>query len=182
MLLTNLSLRNRTTVAVLGLIIVLLGSYSYLKLPREAFPDVPIPHILVTAMYEGVAPEDVETAVTMKIEKELTGIRGVKEVRSSSLEGMSMIDVEFTPDVPTDVALQRVRDRVDLAKGELPVDAEEPIITEINFAELPIMLVSISGDLSPVQLKAIADNLQDIVETVPGVLKVEVLGTVSTMS
>ncbi len=176
MLLTDLSLRNRTTVAVLGLIIVLLGGYSYLKLPREAFPDVPIPHILVSAMYEGVSPEDVETAVTMKIEKELTGIRGVKEVRSSSLEGMSMIDVEFTPDVPTEVALQRVRDRVDLAKGELPQAVEEPIIKEINVAEFPIMLVSISGDVSPVQLKTIADELQDQLEIVPGVLKVDVLG------
>ena len=176
MLLTDLSLRNRTTVAVLGLLIILLGSYSYLKLPREAFPDVPIPHILVTAMYEGVSPEDVETAVTMKIEKELTGIRGVKEVRSSSAEGMSMIDVEFTPNVPTEVALQRVRDRVDLAKGELPQAVEEPIIKEINVAEFPIMLVSISGDVSPVQLKTIADELQDQLEIVPGVLKVEVLG------
>ncbi len=145
-------------------------------MPREAFPDIPIPHILVTTMYEGVSPEDIETSVTMKIEKELNGIRGVKEIRSSSAEGLSMIDVEFTPDVRSDVALQRVRDRVDIAKGELPMDAEEPVIKEINFAEFPIMLVSISGDVSPVQLKEIADTLQDTLEAVPGVLKVDVLG------
>ncbi len=176
MLITDTSIRNRTTVAVLGLIIILMGGYSYLSLPREAFPDIPIPHILVTTMYEGVSPEDIETSVTMKIEKELNGIRGVKEIRSSSAEGLSMIDVEFTPDVRSDVALQRVRDRVDIAKGELPMDAEEPVIKEINFAEFPIMLVSISGDVSPVQLKEIADTLQDTLEAVPGVLKVDVLG------
>jgi len=176
MLITDTSIRNRTTVAVLGLIIILMGGYSYLSLPREAFPDIPIPHILVTTMYEGVSPEDIETSVTMKIEKELNGIRGVKEIRSSSAEGLSMIDVEFTPDVQSDVALQRVRDRVDIAKGELPTDAEEPVIKEINFAEFPIMLVSISGDVSPVQLKEIADTLQDTLEAVPGVLKVDVLG------
>ena len=176
MLITDVAIRNRTTVAVLGLIIILLGGYSYLSLPREAFPDIPIPHILVSTMYEGVSPEDIETSVTMKIEKELSGIRGVKEVRSSSAEGLSMIDVEFTPDVPTEVALQRVRDRVDMAKGELPRDAEDPMIKEINLAEFPIMLISISGDVSPVQLKEIADNLEDALETVPGVLKVEVLG------
>jgi len=176
MLITDHAIRNRTTVAVLGLIIILLGGYSYLSLPREAFPDIPIPHILVSTMYEGVSPEDIETSVTMKIEKELSGIRGVKEIRSSSAEGLSMIDVEFTPDVPTDVALQRVRDRVDMAKGDLPRDAEEPAIKEINLAEFPIMLISISGDVSPVQLKEIADNLEDALETVPGVLKVEVLG------
>jgi multidrug efflux pump len=176
MLITDTSIRNRTTVAVLGLIIILMGGYSYLSLPREAFPDIPIPHILVTTMYEGVSPEDIETSVTMKIEKELNGIRGVKEIRSSSAEGLSMIDVEFTPDVQSDVALQRVRDRVDIAKGELPMDAEEPVIKEINLAEFPIMLVSISGDVSPVQLKEIADTLQDTLEAVPGVLKVDVLG------
>jgi len=176
MLVSNVAIRNRTTIAVLGLIIVILGGYSYLALPREAFPDIPIPYILISTFYEGVSPEDVETSVTMKIEKELTGIRGVKEVVSSSLEGMSMISVEFTPDVPSDIALQRVRDRVDKAKGELPRDAEDPVIKEINVAEFPIMYVSISGDVSPVQLKVIADDLQDALETVPGVLKVEVAG------
>jgi len=154
-----------------------MGGYSYLSLPREAFPDIPIPQILVSTMYEGVSPEDIETSITMKIEKELNSIRGVKEIRSSSAEGLSMIDVEFNPDVPTEVALQRVRDRVDIAKGELPMDAEEPTIKEINFAEFPIMLISISGDVSPVQLKEIADTLQDTLETVPGVLKVNVMGT-----
>lgn len=176
MLLTDLAIKNRTTIAVLGLIIVILGVFSYLSLPREAFPDIPIPYILISTFYEGVAPEDIETSITMKIEKELTGIRGVKEVVSSSSEGMSMISVEFTPDVPTEVALQRVRDRVDLAKAELPEEADEPVIKEINIAEMPIMYVSISGDVSPVQLKAIADELQDQIETVPGVLKVDIAG------
>ncbi len=176
MLLTDVAIKNRTTVAVLGLIVVVMGTYSYVTLPREAFPDIPIPHILISTAYEGVSPEDMETSVTMKIEKELNGIRGVKEIRSSSAEGLSMIDVEFTPDVRSDVALQRVRDRVDIAKGELPVDAEEPVIKEINLAEFPIMLISISGDVSPVQLKEIADRVQDALEAVPGVLKVDVLG------
>ncbi len=176
MLITDLAIKNRTTIGVLGLIIILIGGTSYLSLPREAFPDIPVPHIMVTTTYEGVSPEDMETSVTMKIEKELNGIRGVKEIRSSSAEGMSMIDVEFTPDVPTEVALQRVRDRVDIAKGELPVDAEDPMIKEINFAEMPIMYIGISGDISPVQLKEIADTLQDALEMIPGVLKVEVLG------
>lgn len=176
MLLTDLSIRNRTTVAVLGVIIVLLGIYSYVTLPREAFPDIPIPYITITTIYEGVSPEDVETSVTMKIEKELSGIRDVEEVVSTSAEGMSMISVEFTPDVPSEVALQRVRDRVDQARGELPQEVEEPVIREINVEEIPIMQISIAGDVSPFQLKEIADELEDQLEMVPGVLKVEVRG------
>jgi len=176
MLLTDVAIKNRTTIAVLTLIIILLGGSSYLTLPREAFPDIPVPYILVTTPYEGVSPEDIETSVTMKIEKELKGVRGAKEITSSSSEGLSMISVEFTPDVPSDEALQRVRDRVDLAKGDLPDEAQEPVIKEINLAEMPIMTISISGDVSPVQLKVIADQLQDEIETVPGVLKVDILG------
>ncbi|MDQ7779231.1 MAG: efflux RND transporter permease subunit [Planctomycetota bacterium] len=176
MIIIDTAIRNRTTVAVLGLAIVVIGVYCYMTLPREAFPDVPIPFILVTTNYEGVSPEDVETSVTMKIEKELSGIRGVKEVRSSSAEGLSLISVEFTPDVPSEMALQRVRDRVDMAKGDLPEDADDPVIKEINLAEFPIMLVSVAGDVSPVQLKEIADNLQDALEAVPGVLKVNLSG------
>jgi len=176
MLLTDLSIRNRTTVAVLGVIIILLGVYSYVTLPREAFPDIPIPFITITTIYEGVSPQDVETAITMKIEKELSGIRDVEEVISSSAEGMSLISVEFTPDVPSEVALQRVRDRVDLARGELPQEVEEPILREINISEMPIMNIGISGDVSPFQLKEIADEMEDRLEMVPGVLKVEVRG------
>ncbi|MBN1975458.1 MAG: efflux RND transporter permease subunit [Sedimentisphaerales bacterium] len=176
MLLTDVAIKNRTTIAVIGIIIVLAGSYSYMTLPREAFPDIPIPQIMISTMHEGVSPEDIETSITMKIEKELNSISGVKEITSSSAEGMSLISVEFTPDVPTNVALQRVRDRVDRAKGELPTDAEDPIISEINLAEMPIMYISISGDVSPVQLKGIADKLQDQIEMVPGVLKVEISG------
>ena len=176
MLLTDVAIKNRTTVTVLGLIILILGTYSYLTLPRESFPDIPVPFISVSTLYEGVSPEDIETSVTMKIEKELKGVRGSKEITSSSAEGLSLISVEFNPNVPADVALQRVRDRVDIATGELPDAADEPIISEINFAEMPIMYISISGDVSPVQLKLMADKLQDAIETVPGVLKADILG------
>jgi multidrug efflux pump len=176
MLITDVAIKNRTTVAVLGLIIVVTGVYSYVTLPREAFPDIPVPYIMVSTTYEGVSPEDIETSVTLKIEKELNGIRGVKEIRSSSAEGLSMISVEFNPDVPSEAALQRVRDRVDKAKSELPTEAEDPVLKEINFAEFPIILVCVSGDVSPFQLKEIAENLQDILEAVPGVLKVEISG------
>ncbi len=176
MLITDLAIKNRTTIAVLTFIIIVIGTYSYVTLPREAFPDIPVPQIMVTTSYEGVSPEDIESSVTMKIEKELKGIRGLKEITSSSSEGLSLISVEFTPDVPTEVALQRVRDRVDLAQGDLPEDAQDPVIKEINFAEFPIMLISIAGDVSPVQLKIMADDLKDALETVPGVLKVDIQG------
>jgi len=176
MILTDVSLKNRVAVGVLVVLIVITGAYSYLNLPPEAAPDVPIPIILITTTYQGVAPEDVETSVTMKIEKELAGLKGVKEIRSSSAEGMSMIVIEFQPDIIIDDAMQYVRDRIDLAKAELPDDADEPSLKEINISDFPIMMISISGDMSPVRLKMMADDMEDAIEQIPGVLNVDVLG------
>jgi len=175
-ILSDVAIRNRTSVAVLTLMLGVFGVWSYLTLPRESAPDVPIPIILVTTVYEGVSPADVESAITIKIEKELAGLKGVKEVRSTSAEGFSSIIIEFLPDVVIDDALQHVRDKIDLAKAELPQEAEEPVLTEINVAEFPIMMVNLSGSISPVRLKFIADELEDVIESIPGVLNCDVLG------
>ncbi len=176
MILSNAAIGNRTTVGVLVVLIIVSGTWAYVTLPRESAPDVPIPWVLVTTLYEGVSPEDIETTVTMKIEQELAGLKGVKEVYSTSREGVSLIRVEFLPEMVIEDALQYVRDRVDLAKPELPEQAEEPMISEINFAEFPVMMVSISGSISPVRLKAIAERVEDEIEQVPGVLGSDVLG------
>jgi len=176
MLITNAAVKNRTTVLVLCLLIVLTGAHSYVTLPREAAPDVPIPYIFVRTVYEGVSPQDVESSVTIKIENELSGLRGVKEITSVSSEGLSTITVQFEPSVDVDEAKQLVRDKVDLAKGDLPSEAEEPIIDELNVAEFPIMTINVSGPISPVRLKDIAENLQDAIEQLPGVLECVVSG------
>ncbi|MCC6793284.1 MAG: efflux RND transporter permease subunit, partial [Thermomicrobiales bacterium] len=176
MIISDTAIRNRVTVGVLTLLIAVFGIYSYVSLPREASPDIPVPYILVTTIYEGVSPEDVESTVTLKIEKELAGLKGVKQINSSSAEGVSTITIEFLPDVKIDDAMQYVRDRIDRAKPELPEEAEEPALTEINFAEFPIIMINISGEVSPVALKMIADDLEEALESVPGVLNCDVLG------
>jgi len=176
MIISDTAIRNRTSVFVLMLLIVIAGGVSYVTLPREAAPEVDIPLVLISTSYEGVSPEDVESAVTIKIEKELTGLKGLKEISSTSAEGLSVVAVEFLPDVRIQEALQYVRDKVDLARGELPSEAEEPVIREINVAEFPVMVVSISGPISPVRLKVIADDLEDAIEQIPGVLDVDVFG------
>ena len=177
MLISNASIRNRTTVGVLMFLIIVAGTFSYSTLPREAAPDVEIPIVIITTTYEGVSPEDVESAVTIKIENELTGLKGVKEIRSSSAEGVSTITVEFMPDVDIDDAMQYVRDKVDQAVPELPDAAEEPYLTEVNVAEMPIMMVNVIGPISLVRLKEIADRLEETIEQrVDGVLNVDVLG------
>lgn len=180
MLITDVAVKNRTTVWVLIALIVFVGTFSYVTLPREAAPDVPIPFILISTSYRGVSPEDIETSVTIKIENELSGLRGVKEIRSTSMEGRSVVVVEFDPGIPIEDALQQVRDRVDIAKAELPrnEDIDDPVVQEINIAEFPIMILSVSGQVPPAVLKGIADELEEAIERVPGVLRVDISGEI----
>ncbi len=177
MILSNLAIKKRTTVGVLIVVIILAGVMSYIGLPRESAPDIKQPIVQITTTFEGRIPEDVESLVTIKIENKLTGLKGLKEISSVSAEGVSMITTEFLPSVDIDSALQLVRDKVDLAKGDdFPEDADEPVITEVSFSEFPIMMIGISGDISPVRLKYIADKLEEAIEAIPGVLNSDVLG------
>jgi CzcA family heavy metal efflux pump len=161
---------------VLVVVYVIIGLVSYVTLPRESAPAITIPIVLVSTPYFGVAPSDIETLVTQPIERKLKEIADIKEIRSTSSEGMSTIEAEFEADIDIDVALQKVRDKVDLAKSELPGDAEDPIINEINFSEFPIMLVNISGEYDLVKLKEIAEDFEDDFETITGILDVTLTG------
>jgi len=176
MYVTDLSIRHSITVYSLIVVLVIFGLGAYFSLPREASPDVPIPFIIVSTIYIGVSPADIENLVTRPIEKEIKGLENIKEIRSSSAEGFSMIIVEFNPETDLDDALQKVRDRVDQAKNEIPDDAEEPSVTDINFSDFPIMLVNISGDYGLEKLKDLAEDLQDMIEAIPGVQEAKITG------
>jgi len=157
--------------------IVLAGLYCYVTLPRESFPDITIPYIFVTTTYEGVAPADMEKLITIPIERKLKGLSDVEEIRSTSAEGLSTVAVKFLPTVDIDDALQKVRDKVDQAKDDLPADLpDEPVITEVNFSDIPVIRVVLSGPFSLRRLKTFADDLQDRIESVQGVLEARITG------
>ncbi len=178
MLIPDTAVRHRTTVFVLLGMLLFLGITSYIALPRESSPDVPIPFIVVSVGYTGVSPSEMETLVTNPIEKKLKGIKGVKDIRSTSSEGFSSIIVEFHPEEDIDQALQRVKDKVEEAKPELPPEADDPDVAEINISEFPIVIISVYGDVEPMVLKKVADALEDEIEIIPGVLEAEVRGAV----
>ncbi len=169
--------RNTTVIVSLGLIVA-VGLYCYFALPRESDPEVVIPYVNIMVTYQGVSPEDMETLVTIPIETKLTGIEGVKEIRSASAEGLAMVTIEFEPGQEMEVALQRVRDKVDLAKTDLPEDADDAIVSEINFSEMPIVLVNLTGKATLSELTQMAEDLEDRVEAIPGVLEVHIAGAV----
>ncbi|CAK8722551.1 Acriflavin resistance protein [Candidatus Electronema halotolerans] len=177
MIISDTAVKQNIAVMVLGVLILIIGTYSYMTLPREAEPDVSIPHVFISTNYRGVAPGDMETSITIKIENKLKGLDGVKNIKSVSAEGESMIDVEFLTGIDIDDALRKVKDKVDEAKGDLPTDLEnDPAVFEVNISEMPILIYSLSGTCGLHCLKQIADDLEDEIEAVPGVLEATVTG------
>lgn len=176
MKLTDYSIHHRLTVYVLIVLIVVAGVSTYVSLPRESFPEVKIPLIFVYTLYPGVSPSDMETLVTRPIETELKGISGIKEIRSTSSEGLSTIQVEFNPEVDLDTALQKVREKVDLAKADLPPEVEDPRIQDVDMSQIPILVVSLAGEVGVVRLTDIAKDLRDDLEAIPGVNRAQIVG------
>jgi len=177
MIVSDAAVKNRVSVLVLALIIMGIGLYAYSVLPRESDPDITIPYVFVRTEYRGVSASDIETAITIKIEKKLKGLDKVKNVSSVSSQGLSQINIEFLPGTDIDEVLSRVKDKVDEAKNDLPTDLEsDPSVFEVNISEMPIVVYSLAGSCGPRTLKKIADDLKDDIEAVPGVLEAEITG------
>lgn len=179
MKLTEITLKNRTVIVALAVILVFAGLFSYISIPKESNPAIEIPVFIITTIYPGISPSDMESLVTQPIERQLQGISGIKDIRSTTLESVSTVVVEFDLDVPLDQASQRVRERVDIAKNDLPPDAEDPFIIEIDLDDLmPIMTVNLAADYPLTRLTEVAERLSDEIETISGVREVDILGKV----
>jgi multidrug efflux pump len=177
MIINEFALKRQAAVIALLIFILVIGVYSYNSLPRESFPDISIPYVYVITDYEGVAPQDMEELVTIPIERNLKGLSDVEEIRSTSAEGVSTVAVKFLPSVDIDDALQKVRDKVDQAKRDLPQELEEdPVIQEVNFSEMPVIRVILSGPFSLRRLQKFAEDFEDRIESIQGVLEARITG------
>ncbi|MDZ7604898.1 MAG: efflux RND transporter permease subunit [Cyclobacteriaceae bacterium] len=175
--LSSLAINNKTSVLIITFIIVIMGLYSYVSIPKESFPDVVIPYVYVGTPYPGNSPVDIENLITRPIEKELKSISGIKNIKSTSVQDYSTIIVEFNPDEDIAKALQDVKDGVDRAKTNLPTDLDsDPSVMDIDLTEMPVMYINISGDYSINELKTYAEYLEDEFEKLPEVSKCEIKG------
>ena len=174
---TYLALKNKTTIYIFTALVVFFGIFSYQQMPREAMPEIVVPKIFVQTVYPGNSPVDIENLCTRPIEKELKGLKGVKQVTSASYQDVSTVFVEFNTNVSIKQALQDTKDRVDKAKSELPDDLpNDPYVTDFDLSEFPIMNVNISGDYSMRELKKFAEDLQDEFESYPEVSEASIRG------
>lgn len=172
----NLAVDNKVVVYIFILLIVVIGWNAYMGLPREASPDVKIPYIIVSVPYTGVSPTDVEGLVTQPLERALKSLKDIKHITSVSKEGLATVSVEFEIGVDLDEALRRVRDKVNSTRKDLPNDILEPVVSEINISEFPIMYVNVGGPYGVARLKTIADEVKKKIEAVQGVLRVDLTG------
>ncbi len=176
MRITRYAIQHRLTVYFLILILCLGGTGIYVSMPRESFPEVKIPFIVVYTVYPGVSPTDMETLVTRPIETELKTLTGVREITSTTSEGLSNIAIEFNPEEDLDTALASVREKVDLAKPDLPVEAEDPRVQDVDFSQVPILLMTLSGPVGTSRLTEIAEDMQEDFEAISGVNRVNLIG------
>lgn len=175
--LTTLALKNKNTVFLLTVALALFGLYSYINLPKELQPDISVPWILVTTMYPGNAPVDIENLISRPLEKEIETIKGIKRMTSTSAQDYSLVFIEFNTNVEISEALADVKDAVDKAKRELPSDLiDDPSVEDIEMSEFPIININLSGDYSLIELKKYAEFLEDEFETIYEVARVDITG------
>ncbi len=175
--LSTMALKNKNTIFILSAVIVIFGLLSYNNLPKELFPEVVIPTVLVQTTYPGNPPVDIENLITRPLEKEIESVKGLKKLSSTSFQDASMISVEFTTATNIDDALQDVKDAVDKAKSELPNDIlSDPVVMDIDFSEFPIININLSGDYSLEELKKYGEYLEDEIEDISEISKVDIQG------
>jgi multidrug efflux pump subunit AcrB len=168
---------NRTAVYIITIIITFMGLMAYLNLPKEQFPEIKLPQIIVQTVYPGTSPENMENLVTKPLEKQVKNLTGIKRVTSNSFQDYSVVMIEFNTDVSVDKAKQDVKDAVDKAKQDLPKNLPfQPEVKDIDFSEFPILNVNVSGNYDMNRLKTYADKVKDNIEGIKEVKRVDLVG------
>jgi multidrug efflux pump len=158
------------------LMLLIAGVWGYVVIPKEAEPDIPIPQIYVNMIHEGISPEDAERLLLRPMEQEVRTLEGLREIRATAAEGSAVLILEFEAGYDVDQALLDVREKVDIAKAELPDDTEEPFVQEVSMAMFPVLVVLLHGDVPERTLVTLARQLRDEIEGLPGVLEATIGG------
>ncbi len=180
--LSSWAINNKTIIYVLMTIFLVSGITAYKTMPRELFPEINSSNIFVTTIFPGNNAEEIEKLITDPLEQEIKGVIGLIEIESTSSEGISIINIEFDDDIPTEVARLRVKDLVDnvTVGDDWPTfnNAKvDPNIFEFDIAErFPVLNISLVGDYKVEELKEYAEYLDTRIERLPQVKTVEVRG------
>lgn len=170
---------NKTTIFIITIMLTIMGISTYNALPKELYPDITMPTVYVATIYPGSSPADMENLITKELEKEIGAISGINKIISNSVQDFSSIQVEFVSGTDIDDANQKVKDAVDKAKPNLPSDLDPtfgPNVQKVEFSDFPILQVNVSGDYDLSTIKKYAEKIQDEIEELPEVSKVDIIG------
>ena len=169
---------NRPVLTTVGILIFLIfGLIAYFGLNLNLQPDVEIPYVTIRTIYPGAGPKEIETLVTKRIEDAVSTISQIERVESYSLDGASIIIIEFQLGKDVNVANQETKDKVDQIINNLPADAEKPVVQKVDIRLFPVVDVVLSGKLDARQLYEIADKtLKDRFSQIDGVANVQITG------
>ncbi|MEI8320773.1 MAG: efflux RND transporter permease subunit [Alphaproteobacteria bacterium] len=174
--LIEIALKHSRTVLLLFGFLVLAGFVSYLTIPKESSPDVPIPIVYVVITHAGISPEDGERLLLKPTEQELQSIGGVKEIKSTAYEGYAVVYVEFHTGVDLAKSLTEVRDKINFAKAKYPVGTDDPLVKEVNVSLFPVLNVELSGDVPERFLYEAGKKIQDDIKGISNVLDAKLVG------
>ena len=175
--LATLSIKRPTFIISIVLAIIVVGLMFMSRMSVDMFPDVNFPYVVVTTVYPGAGPEEVETLVSKPLEESMSAISGLKNLYATNLDGVSIVWGEFTLETNPQYAEQQVKDKLAQTRSKFPKEIEEPVVVRFDPADQPIMKMTISGDLTPAALYDVADNTaKPFFQQVPNVSKVDILG------
>ncbi|RUT28625.1 efflux RND transporter permease subunit [Arsenicitalea aurantiaca] len=157
-------------------LMVVAGISAYLTLPKESQPAIDVPYLYVSVNQTGISPADADRLLVSPLETELQDLPGLVSMRSTSTTGHASVMLEFDINFNKDQALSDAKDRVDRAAPQLPADADDPTVSEINISEFGSVTVALYGALPDRALYRYADQLRDAIQALPTVLDVDVSG------
>ncbi|MGK7937067.1 MAG: efflux RND transporter permease subunit, partial [Xenococcaceae cyanobacterium] len=161
---------------LLSLLLIVGGLMGASTMVKEGNPDINVAIATIQTNWGGADPETIENQVTDKIEKELKSLKGLKDLSSASFDGSSLIQVEFAAEAPIAESISLVRAEVDEAKPEIASEADEPKVEQISTQDTPVLTVGLYGNIDLAVLSKAAEEIEDILETVPNVRKVDLSG------
>ncbi|MCE9644251.1 efflux RND transporter permease subunit [Candidatus Parcubacteria bacterium] len=167
--------KRQFSILLIGALII-AGTFSLFAIPKESSPEVEIPIGIVTTVLPGASSSDVEKLITDKMEEELANLENIDTLTSTSREGLSVVSVQFLASANLDKSIQDLKDAVDKVKNELPSEATDPQVLRINFADEPVLIISVSSDVPPAAFTALSEDLKAELRAVKGVSKVEISG------
>lgn len=169
---------NRPIMTTMGILVfIIFGYLGFQSLPLNTTPEVEIPFVTIQTIYPGAGPKEIETQVSKKLEDQVATVSGIKRLESYSLDGVSIVMIEFKMTKDVNVAFQEVKSKVDQVVNFLPDDAEDPIVEKVDLQSFPIIDIVLSGDMTSVELFELADKeIKDRFAQIQGVAQVQVSG------